>query len=88
MRPVCTACVKKHIGKAIILLCEAANGYPLHKWLALANLSEAEDECVGKYIKLAHKIREVRIAIETDKYEGNLLDLIQDVILLELEQDE
>ena len=64
MRKTCLACVKKHIGKALILLAESQNGYPLHFWLALANLSEAEDECVRDYPKLARNIRKIRLDIE------------------------
>lgn len=87
MRQHCLCCVKKHIGKAIILFCEAANGYPLHKWLALANLSEAEDECVSKYPALAHRIRAARLEIEKEEFTGDLMEIIKEVLMLELEDE-
>lgn len=83
MRRSCLCCAKKHISKAIILFAEAKLGYPLHFWLALGNLSEAEDECVRDYPKLARSIREARIKIEVGKYNGNLLDFIEEVLRIE-----
>jgi len=85
MRDCCLSCCKKHIGQAIVLLCESVKGYPLHKWLALGHLAEAEDETSRKYPAFAGRIRQARIKIENDEYDGNLLDLIEEAILLGLE---
>jgi hypothetical protein len=83
MRKSCLCCVKKHIAKAIILFAEAELGYPLHFWLGLANLSEAEDECVRDYPDLARRIRKARIEIEVGQFKGDLLDFIQEVLEIE-----
>jgi len=64
MREPCLSCLMKHISKAIILLSESQLGYPLHFWLALGNLSEAEDEIVDLYPEFAKKIREIRLGLE------------------------
>lgn len=84
MRETCLCCVKKHIAKAIILLSEAKLGYPLHFYLALGNLSEAEDECVRDYPELANEIRDIRLEIEVDTFNGNLLDIIKKVLEIEM----
>ena len=87
MRDCCLSCCKKHIAQAIVLLCESKKGYPLHKWLALGHLAEAEDETSCKYPAFANRIRKARIEIEEDKYEGNLLDIIEEALLLEFGED-
>lgn len=86
LRESCLSCGKKHIAKAIILLSESKLDYPLHKWLALGNLSEAEDELVNEYPKLANRIRQARIDIELGNYSGNLLDFIEELEMLENEE--
>ena len=80
MRKSCLKCGLKHVGKAVILLSESELGYPMHFWLALANLSEAEDELVSKYPKLAAKIRKLRIEIEKDKNKGiELMKILEEL---------
>lgn len=86
LRESCLSCGKKHIAKAIILLSESKLGYPLHKWLALGNLSESEDELIDDYPDIATRIRQARIDIENNEYEGNLLDFIQE--LEEVDKDD
>lgn len=44
MRSGCYDCVRKHIGQAIVLMCEVEKGYHTHGWLAVGHLAEAEDE--------------------------------------------
>lgn len=83
MRKSCFACARKHICKAMILFAEAELGYPLHFWLGLANLSEAEDELVRDYPDLARRIRKARIEIEVGQYKGDLLDFIKEVLEIE-----
>ena len=45
MREHCWECVMKHIAQACILEGEARLGYPVHMWLAMGHLAEAEAEC-------------------------------------------
>jgi hypothetical protein len=81
MRSYCLHCTLKHIGKAVILLSEAKLGYPEHLYLAIGNLSEAEDECLIEHPELAEQIREIRLEIEDDIKEGEkLITLIIDIM--------
>jgi len=85
MRNSCLVCVRKHIAKAIILLSESKLGYPQHLYLALGNLSEAEDEAVNTYPAFANRIRNCRLRIEKGEC-VDLLELIQESLLLDLEE--
>lgn len=71
-REVCRECVLKHIAQAIVLVDEAINGYPEHRYLAIGHLAEAESECIAGYPELANEIRLVRKVIyaltEATKY--------------------
>lgn len=40
---------------------EACLGYPEHTWLAVGNLSEAEDELVSEYPAMAEIVRAKRL---------------------------
>ena len=81
MRSYCLHCTLKHIGKAVILLSEAKLGYPEHLYLAIGNLSEAEDECLIEHPELAERIREIRLEIEDDINKGEqLITLIIDIM--------
>lgn len=81
MRSFCMHCTLKHIGKAIVLLSEAKLGYPEHLYIAIGNLSEAEDECLIEHPELAERIREIRLRIEDDINEGEVLvSLIIDIM--------
>ena len=61
MREYCIACCLKHLSQAVILMGEAKQGYPLHKWLAIGHLAEASDEILGKDMAMANTIRDARI---------------------------
>lgn len=88
MRSVCLHCGMKHVGKAIVLLCESQLGYPEHLYIALGNLSEAEDEVLIKYPKLAEKIRDIRLDIEEDIKNGEkLIPLLLEIMELEKESE-
>jgi len=63
-RDFCPRCAIKHLGKAKILMDEARLGYPYHVWLALANMSEAEDELLRWMPQMAIDIREHRVLVE------------------------
>ena|GEM_PF-2009442 len=67
-RPSCTFCFLKHLGSAIILLKEVASGYTPEKGhphfaLALAHLSEAENEIIVSDSSSAAAIREIRLSL-------------------------
>ena len=67
-RPACTFCFLKHLGSAIILLKEVASGYTPEKGhphfaLALAHLSEAENEIIVSDSVSATAIREIRLSL-------------------------
>ena len=62
-RNTCLDCVRKHIAQAMILMDEAALGYPFHRWYAAGHLAEAESESRAKHPQLAQRIREARLAI-------------------------
>jgi hypothetical protein len=69
MRPTCTYCARKHLAQALILMQEAVQGYPEHRWLAIGHLAEAADELLKIYPEMAHKIRR-----ERKRYESNWTD--------------
>lgn len=67
-RPACTFCFLKHIGSAIILLKEVASGYTPEKGhphfaLALAHLSEAENEIIATDSTVASALRDIRLSL-------------------------
>ena len=67
MRTTCTDCAIKHIAQAQVLLDEVALGYPLHKYLAIGHLAEAESELISIYPETATNIRQARILVAADK---------------------
>jgi hypothetical protein len=73
-RKLCLNCSLKHLGQALVLLAEAVKGYPLHKYIAMGHLAEAEDECIAKYPKMAEKIRDTRLAVQEDYTPNNSID--------------
>lgn len=83
MRPSCLDCARKHLAKAGILMCEARLGYAQHKWLAIGNMSEAEDELLVRYEGHARTIREHRKA-----YEGNMDYVVPILQLIEMLSEE
>lgn len=64
MRPSCLLCARKHLAQASILISEAAQGYPEHKWLALGHLAEAGDELIRDFPILAQRMRDERKKLE------------------------
>lgn len=78
MRPYCLACALKHVSQAVVLLAESKKGYPLHLWLAVGHLAEAEDELISeaKFLRIAEEIRVTRHSLVAG--EGvNLLDILE-----------
>ena len=43
-RASCLECVEKHLGAAMVLLAEVADGYTAHRLLAIGHLHEAAEE--------------------------------------------
>lgn len=62
-RETCLFCVSKHLAQAQVLLDEARQGYPLHRWLAVGHLAEAESEALTDYPLFAQKIRCTRMVL-------------------------
>jgi hypothetical protein len=59
---------------------EALLGYPLHKWLAIGHMAEAESELLDGYFVLANIVREHRKAYEEDSgYSVPILQLIREI---------
>jgi hypothetical protein len=68
-RPSCLQCARKHVGEAEVLMREAVMGYPLHAYLAVGHLSQAEAELLDEYPDMAHIVRAERVNyIEGLKY--------------------
>ncbi len=71
MRPPCTFCARKHLAQALVLLQEARQGYPLHRWYAIGHLAEAADELIADEREsvrgVAHALRQDRKQLEVDE---------------------
>jgi len=63
VRISCLDCARKHVAQAECLLQEARLGYPLHLWLAVGHLAEAEAETLSSWPYIAALIREHRILL-------------------------
>ena len=68
----CEECVLKHLGRARELFLESENGYPVHAWYALANMSLAEDELGSSWPELKNSLRIVRKSATADVLAGVL----------------
>lgn len=79
MRPACRDCVLKHISQAIVLLTESEKGYPIHRWLAVGHLAEAEDESVAEWLDISEAVRTARLLIMA----GEGVDLMALLVLAE-----
>ncbi len=62
MRDSCLVCYRKHVAQAEVLMAEALNGYPLHGWLAVGHLAEAEHEVLKDHAALAETTRQERLS--------------------------
>lgn len=67
-RTSCLDCGRKHIAQAEALMCEALLGYPLHAYLAIGHLAEAESELL-----LDHPEEAINIRAERVKYTDGLV---------------
>lgn len=66
-RQSCLYCVLKHLAQAQILIIESQQGYPLHGWLAVGHLAQAEAESLESYKELSESINTIRLTIMGDK---------------------
>jgi hypothetical protein len=82
MREHCYQCVLKHLGAACVLMDEAELGYPLHKWIAVGHLVEAESEALDGNRELAERIRNLRRLYSFDEGIIEILPLILDTLAL------
>ena len=74
-REPCPLCTLKHLGQAIVLFTEALTGYPVHRWIAVGHMAEAEAEAPSH--ELANRIRAQRImAMDDMEYIPYLTDLM------------
>lgn len=83
-RETCLFCVSKHLGQAIVLMQEASSGYPLHRWLAVGHLGEAEAESQHDFPELTAMIRKTRCRLMGQEPSGpenvkSLMDLLAEV---------
>lgn len=79
-RPSCLDCVRKHLGQAAVLMDEARQGYPHHRWLAIGHIGEAASECLSAWPELAAELRRHRVRyMEDSTYEVPVMDLIAKV---------
>jgi hypothetical protein len=56
-------------------------GYPMHIWVAVGHLAEAETEACSEFPQLACKIRSIRLALmgqEGTFKHGDLMNLLKD----------
>lgn len=80
MRKSCLFCVSKHLSQAIVLTIESVMGYPIHLWIAVGHLAEAESEACSKYPEFAKEIRDVRLSLMGQKGEflhNSLMELLR-----------
>lgn len=76
-RPPCLDCVRKHLGQAAVLMDEARQGYPLHRWLAIGHLSEAASEILAAVPAFAEELRKHRLKYIADPdYQVPIMDLL------------
>jgi len=82
MRETCLFCASKHIAQAIVLVTESCLGYPLHIWLAIGHLAEAESETCSMFPLLSRQIRYVRLSLMGQEgifTHGELMGLLKTV---------
>jgi len=78
LRDSCLNCVRKHLSQAEVLMGEAVQGYPEHRWLAIGHMGEAADECCKDFPKLAAEIRKHRTRYMADpSYSVPIMGLIE-----------
>lgn len=82
MRESCYDCTRKHLAQALILMIEAKMGYPLHRYIAIGHMAEAEAEFLAEDEEVANYIRAKRKLYEMGE-DVDILELIEVVCNLE-----
>lgn len=81
MRKSCLDCARKHVAEAEVLAREALLGYPMHSWLAIGHLAQAEAETVDLYPQYATVIRIHRLAYPDVPFPTiELLEMLSEVV--------
>lgn len=74
-REPCPLCTLKHLGQATVLFTESLTGYPVHRWIAVGHMAEAEAEAPSQ--EMANRIRAQRLECMDDlDYVPYFTDLI------------
>ena len=74
----CIKCAIKHVSRANGYLDESLLGYPVHRCLAIGELSLAESELLETHIQLAEYIRGIRVKmLDDDTYQPYLLEILE-----------
>jgi len=77
-REPCPLCTLKHLGQAIVLFQESLTGYPIHRWIAVGHMAEAEAEAPSH--EMANRIRAQRLeAMDDLEYIPYLTDILTQV---------
>lgn len=77
-REPCPLCTLKHLSQAIILINESLQGYPIHRWLAVGHMAEAEAEAPSH--SMANRIRAQRLkAMDELEYIPYLTDILAEL---------
>jgi hypothetical protein len=80
MRKPCADCCRKHLASAMVLLDEAHLGYPVHRWIAVGHLQEAESESIGWNYEFAKKIRACRLEV-MKSHAASFTHCIEDLLI-------
>lgn len=85
----CLNCARKHLARANIRMYEFLSGaYPSEFWLALGEMSLAEDHVILIHPEIAEKIREERKKTEEEEnYYPNIISLIDIITEVALQED-
>lgn len=77
--PTCMDCTRKHLSQASVLMDEARQGYPLHRWMAIGHLAEAARESHVRFPAFGEKLRVHRHLLQNEpKYLVPFLALIDE----------
>jgi hypothetical protein len=87
MRKSCRYCTLKHIGSAMVIEEEIANGHldPTHVALMIGHLGQAESQSQERWPEIAQRLREVRKNAEENYW--NALDMRKTSCSLETDLD-
>ena len=76
-RQSCKNCILKHLSQALINHHESLNAYPLHKWVSVGHLAEAETEAIDSFPDFTKKVREARVKYMEEGTAPDFMELIR-----------